>query len=89
MKTLSNNAELFQYMQSLGKTLEERDAKELSEAVVHASRTAAGNISTEFLGESRVALRMVIGGEHGVLTRQERDDVKDVLKQIDGTFDRK
>jgi hypothetical protein len=88
MKRLSNNAELFQYLQSLGNMLEERHAKGLSEAVVHASRTAAGNMSSEFLGESRIALRRLINEEHGILTAQERDDVKDVLSQIDGAFDR-
>ena len=89
MKRLSNNADLYQYLQSLGRTLEERHASELSEAVAHASQTAAGNISTEFLGESRIVLRRLINEEHGILTNQERDDAKDVLSQIDGAFDRR
>jgi hypothetical protein len=88
MKRLSNNAELYQYLQFLWKTLEERHAKELSEAVAHASRMSPF-MSTEFLGESRIALRRLVKEEHGVLTSQERDDVKDVLSQIDGAFDLK
>jgi hypothetical protein len=89
VKLLSNNADLYQYLQFLSKTLEDRHAKELGEAVDHASRTAAGNISTEFLGESRIALRRLIKEEHGILTNQEREDVKNVLSQIDGAFDLK
>ena len=88
MKRLSNNSELSQYLRSLAKTLEERDAGELSEAVSHASRMSP-LMSTEFLGESRIALRNVLKKEHGLLTDQERDDVNDVLIQIDGAFDRK
>ena len=89
MKRLSNHAELYQYLVFLGKTLEERHAEELREVVAHASRTATGNVSTEFLGESRIALRRVIKEEHGILTNPERKDVKDVLSQIDGAFDLK
>ena len=88
MKRLSNNTELCQYLQFLWKTLEERHAKELSEAVAHASRMSP-YMTTEFLGESRIALRKLIKEEHGVLTSQERDDVRNVLNQIDGVFDRK
>ncbi len=68
MKRLSNNTELCQYLQFLWKTLEERHAKELSEAVAHASRMSP-YMTTEFLGESRIALRKLTKEEHGVLTR--------------------
>ena len=88
MKNLSTNAELSLYLQSLVKTLEERDAKELSEAVAHAGRMSPW-MSTEFLGESRIALRHLLENEHGLLTNQERDDVKEILIQIDGVFHRK
>ena len=70
MKRLSNNAELYQYLLSLSKALEERNAKELAEIVTHASRMAVSNISTEFLGESRIALRKLINEERGILTSQ-------------------
>ncbi len=86
MNTLSNNAELYQYLLRLSATREERDAKQLGEGVVHASKCAAG-MSTEFLGESRIALRQVLKKGAGVLTAQERDDVKDVLRQLDKALD--
>lgn len=86
MKTLSNNAEFYQYLSRLSATLEERDAKQLGEAVVHASKCSAG-MSTEFLGESRIALRQVLKKGARVLTTQELDDVKDVLRQLDKALD--
>jgi len=89
MKQLSSNSELYEYLQSLSKLLRERQAKELSEAVAHASETSAGNLSTEFLGESRMALKRLLKKEHGVLNSEERAEVKDVLNQIDAAFDRK
>jgi len=57
MNNLCNDNELYEYLQLLSKTLEERHAKELSEIVAHASRTSAGNVSSEFLGKSRIALK--------------------------------
>ena len=86
MMALSRNAELYQYLLRLSATLEERDAKQLGEAVVHASKCSAG-MSTEFLGESRIALRQVLKKGAGVLTTQERDEVKDVLRQLDKALD--
>jgi hypothetical protein len=86
MKALPNNAELYHYLSRLSATLEERDAKQLGEAVVHASKCSAG-MSTEFLGESRIALRQVLKKGAGVLTTQERDEVKDVLRQLDKALD--
>ena len=88
MKNLSNNAELSQYLHFLVKTLEERHAKELTEAVARAIRMSPF-MSTEFLGESRIALRDLLKKEGGLLTDQERGDVNEVLIQIDGAFDRK
>ena len=86
MKTLSNNTELLQYLVQLSATLKERDAKQLGEIVVHASKCSAG-MSTEFLGESRIALRQVLKKTKRVLTAQERDDVKEVLRLLDLALD--
>jgi hypothetical protein len=86
MKTLASNGELYEYLLGLAKTLQERQAQKLAEAVAHASRTAVGN-STEFLGESRIALRRVIKEERRLLTAQERADAKNVLSQIDGALE--
>ena len=83
---LSNNTELYQYLLHLSAILQARDAKQLGEAVVRASKCSAG-MSTEFLGESRIALRQVLKKGAGLLTTQERDDVKDVLRQLDKALD--
>jgi hypothetical protein len=89
MKALSSNRELYEYLLSLAAELKKRRADELSEAVAFASRHAAGNMSTEFLGEARIALRRVLKEEDGALTAQERADLADVLKQLDEAFDRR
>ena len=80
MRKLANNSDVYKYLQALSGILEERHANELSEGVANASRTAAGNSSTELLGESRIALERVVKDEHAVLTKQERDDVGEVLR---------
>ncbi len=86
MRRLSNNAELYQYLIALAAELSTRNSSDLSEAATHASRTSAG-MSTEFLGESRIALRRVLKEEDGVLTLQEREDLLDVLRQLDSALD--
>lgn len=88
MKRLSNNAELSRYLRWLAKALKEREANELSENVAHASRVSRV-MSTELLGESRIALRNLLKEGQGLLTDREREDVNDALIQIDGAFERK
>lgn len=85
MKTFSNNRELYDYLIFLISALKERGAKALSEAVTFASGQAS-SMSTEFLGESRIALRQVLKEENGVLLQQERDDLLQVVKQLDDVF---
>lgn len=87
MKALSNNRELYDYLVLLISALKERGAEALSKEVDHARRCSASNISTEFLGESRIALRRVLKDENGVLTQQERGDLLQVLKQLDDALD--
>jgi hypothetical protein len=87
MKRLSSNAEVYEYLVGLSKTLEERGSIKLAEVVFHASETAAGNMSTEFLGESRIALRRVVKAGGRVLNHQERHDAKDVLLQLEQVFE--
>ena len=89
MKSLSSNRELYEYLLFLAAELKKRKFDELSEAVAFASRQAAGNMSAEFLGESRIALRRVLKEEDGVLTVQERADLSDVLRQLDEAFDKR
>jgi hypothetical protein len=86
MKPFSNNRELYEYLLSLAAELKKRKFEELSEAVSFASRQAAG-MSTEFLGETRIALRRVLKEEDGILTVQERADLSDVLRQLDEALD--
>jgi hypothetical protein len=88
MKVLSSNLELYQYLLALSAELRKRNARDLSEVITHASRTSAG-MSTEFLGESRIALRRVLTEEDGVLTVGERDELLDVLKQLDNALDKR
>jgi hypothetical protein len=49
----------------------------------------ASSMSTEFLGESRIALRQVWKEECGILSDQERCDLSDVLKQLDTVMERR
>jgi hypothetical protein len=86
MKTLSNNRELYDYLLFLSSAFKERGAVALSKAVTFAIGQAAA-MSTEFLGESRIALRQVLKDENGVLTQQERDDLLQVVKQLDDALD--
>lgn len=88
MKQLSSNDDLQQYLKWLCRVLEERQATKLSAAVIHASLISP-YMSTEFLGESRIALKRVMKEERGVLTDQERDELRDLLIQIEAAFDRK
>jgi len=88
MKTLANNGELYQYLLSLATMLRDRKAKELSEAVMHASMTSAG-MRTEFLGESRIALREVSKKAKKILTPRERAGLSDVLRQLDDVFEKR
>jgi hypothetical protein len=46
-------------------------------------------MSTEFLGQSRIALRRVLEQGKDVLTEQERNDLMDVLKQLNAAFDKR
>ena len=82
MKTLSSNRDLYDYLLYLSSELKQRGSKALSEAVAFASSQGSSS-STEFLGESRVALRRVLNEENGTLSNQERADLSDVLKQLD------
>ena len=65
---LSNNGELYEYLMLLGSELKSRGSEMLSKDVVAASRTAWTIPITEFLGESRIALRRVLEEENGILT---------------------
>ena len=84
---LASNNELYEYLVFLSDKLKKRNSHNLSEAVFSASRYVAG-MSTEFLGESRIALRRVLKDE-SVLAVQEREELSNIVKQIDDAFDRR
>jgi hypothetical protein len=88
MKQLSNNSELHQYLVALEAVLRKHGAVDLADAIGSACRLASG-LSTEFLGESRIALRQVSMQRQTVLTEQERRDLRDVLKQLDAALDQR
>jgi hypothetical protein len=88
MKPLSSNRELYEYLFSLAALLKKRKFEELSEAVAFASRRIS-DMSAEFLGEARIALRRVLKEEDGILTVQERNDLSDVLRQLDDALDKR
>jgi hypothetical protein len=88
MKRFSNNTELYQYLVSLAADLNGLRFCELSEAVTHASRQASG-MSTEFLGESRIALRRVMRERGDALNAEQRSDLFGVLKQLDDALDKR
>jgi hypothetical protein len=88
MKALSSNRELYDYLLFLSSELKQRGSTALSEAVAFAIGNAA-SFSTEFLGESRIALKRVLSQENGILTGQERADLCNVLGQLDKALDRR
>jgi len=89
MKPLSSRRELYDYLVFLAAELKKRKFDELSEAVTRASHHVVSNMTTEFLGESRIALRRVLKEEDGILLVGERSDLSDVLRQLDDAFDRR
>jgi hypothetical protein len=84
----SNNKELYDYLIHLAAKLNEAGAPQIAECVLAASRTAWTIPVTEFLGESRIALRRVLEMDVGILNSRERFDLQDVLSEIDNAFDR-
>lgn len=88
MSILLSNEQLYDYLRSLSSDLGKRGLRELSDSLLSATRQASG-ISTEFLGESRIALRHVLKRERGGLTDQERGDIQSILKQLDAALDKR
>jgi hypothetical protein len=84
---LASNRELYEYLLSLSSILKSRGSEELSHLVREASRFAAG-MSTEFLGESRIALRQVVN-DADILRQEEQADLLDVIDQLDIALDRR
>jgi hypothetical protein len=85
---LDNNRQLYDYLVAIGAKLNSRGAVDLSRAVLTASRKVATIPDTEFLGESRIALRRV-ANEQTVLTEDERLELLDIVGRLDEAFSRR
>jgi hypothetical protein len=85
---LQSNRDLYQYLLVLSEQLKSRGSEELSAMVVSATRLAGDIPITEFLGESRIALRRVKKEAGSLLNEEERLELKEVLKQLDASFRR-
>jgi hypothetical protein len=82
MKKLTSNTDLYEYLLSLGNLLSDRRAPQLAESVRFAARQSTG-LSTEFLGESGIALRGVLSTENGILRRDEREELQGIIGEIE------
>jgi hypothetical protein len=79
---LRDNQQLYDYLVAMSTKLNNRDAVKLSQDVLAASQMVATIPITEFLGESRIALRRV-ENEQTVLTDEECSELRDVIRQLD------
>jgi hypothetical protein len=79
---LRDNQQIYDYLVAMSTKLNNRDAVKLSQDVLAASRMVATIPITEFLGESRIALRRV-ENEQTVLTDEECSELRDVIRQLD------
>jgi hypothetical protein len=79
---LFSNQDFYGYLLRLADVLVERGSLGLAEDVRGAASQAAG-MSTEFLGESRIALRRVQATEAGALRPPEREHLVAVIDQLD------
>ena len=84
---LNSNQDLYDYLTRLAEELRGRKATVLGDVLLHASAQAASS-STEFLGESRIALRRLLRDAEGVLSKSEQADVEDILKQLTAALNR-
>jgi hypothetical protein len=83
---VSSNSELHEYLALLVSRPERVGAETLSKDVSTAARTVGVVPVTEFIGESRIALRRVLDQENGSLSKAERAEVQDVLSQLNAAF---
>jgi len=87
VKKLSSNTDLYNYLLHLADLLADSGSPALAESVRFAARQATG-LSTEFLGESRIALRRVLDTEGGALQTPERAELEGVISQVETSLRR-
>jgi len=83
----SSNQELYDYLLRLADVLVERGSHVLARRVRGAAQQASG-MSTEFLGESRLALEQTLAAEAGALNPQDRKYLVAAIDQLDQTLSR-
>jgi len=81
-KILTSNTDLYDYLLSLADLLEGRGSLKLAASLRLAARQTT-SLSTEFLGESRIALKAVIDSDNGLLRFAERDELLGILSQVE------
>jgi hypothetical protein len=84
----SSNADLYSFLERLQKTLADRGSNDLAEVVDRALRFATG-MSTEFLGESRIALRTVSQAKNNTLDQSERELLVEAISELDAVFNKR
>lgn len=82
MVRLASNADLYKYLSVLHDKLHERGAQ-IEAAIVAQAMRIAGGMSTEFLGESILALRTVASKEPSVLSPDEISEIMNVIRRIE------
>jgi hypothetical protein len=87
-RIFSSNSDLYSYLERLRTILVDRGADDLARAVGGAVRSAAG-MSAEFLGESRIALRMVSEAKENQLDQLERQRLAQAIAELDSAFERR
>jgi hypothetical protein len=84
----SSNADLYSYLERLRQTLANRGADDLADLAGGALRFACG-MSTEFLGESRIALRAISQSKNNPLDPLDRQLLAKAISELDAAFDRR
>ena len=81
MEPLKSNSELYQYLLLLVSRLRSCGAADLADLVQFATQQDSG-MSTEFLGEARIALEQLLEKEQGILTATQRKEINNVIGQL-------
>jgi hypothetical protein len=90
-KFLTGFADLYDYLVTLSSALKAKGASVLAQEAERASRLAVGvqiGLTTEFVGESKIALRRILTDGRSFLSQQEQADMEDVLRQLTASLNK-
>jgi hypothetical protein len=90
-KFLKDFSELYDYLVTLSSVLQARGASDLAKEAERASRFAVGlkiGQSTEFVGESKIALRRIRTDGNNILNDKEQQEIDDILRQLTSSLNR-